>query len=436
MGEQRGTRRRALTEEMVFMRTKSNRLDLIKNLNLWGNDLHDISVLQLMPNLEVLSLSVNRVSSLADLGHCSKLSELYLRKNDICDLADVRHLKSLRNLQVLWLSDNPCATLPHYRVYVLQQLPQLKKLDAQDVTPAERRQAADADVRHLTTRVECSSEDEAPPAHHPHLERANTEGWGGACMTEREYTSNRRPSDALDRMVPSRSDGRRHTAPENQFPVRRREAYTPSNGMEDRTPQPTPRMMEPPDVGSPTEIHGDYTPYADQSYSTMVDQFHIQGHLEGPNDMPPLDGRGMMERDNPRPAWVLPSPGSPDTPARRSNGSTASHMAREREARQRRDGRIPRESGDPRMDHRADAWDPRDARDPRDHRDPRYDPREAMRMDMHGDMRGDYKGDPGPDVSGRADNILCAVLALIKELDQQGLELVRRAIEQRQGELS
>jgi hypothetical protein len=35
----------------------------------------------------------------------------------------------------------------------------------------------------------------------------------------------------------------------------------------------------------------------------------------------------------------------------------------------------------------------------------------------------------------RADNILCAVLALIKELDRQGLELVRRAIEQRQGEL-
>jgi len=36
---------------------------------------------------------------------------------------------------------------------------------------------------------------------------------------------------------------------------------------------------------------------------------------------------------------------------------------------------------------------------------------------------------------GRGDNILCAVLALIKELDAQGLELVRRAIEQRQGEV-
>mmetsp|Transcript_75008 Transcript_75008/g.195410 ORF Transcript_75008/g.195410 Transcript_75008/m.195410 type:complete len:154 (-) Transcript_75008:65-526(-) len=41
-------------------------------------------------------------------------------------------------------------------------------------------------------------------------------------------------------------------------------------------------------------------------------------------------------------------------------------------------------------------------------------------------------GDPA---DGRGDNILCAVLALIKELDAQGLELVRRAIEQRQGEV-
>jgi len=37
---------RALTQEMVFMRTKCNRMDLIKNLNLWGNDLQDISAQQ------------------------------------------------------------------------------------------------------------------------------------------------------------------------------------------------------------------------------------------------------------------------------------------------------------------------------------------------------------------------------------------------------
>ncbi|CAE7220992.1 unnamed protein product, partial [Symbiodinium sp. KB8] len=33
--------------------------------------------------------------------------------------------------------------------------------------------------------------------------------------------------------------------------------------------------------------------------------------------------------------------------------------------------------------------------------------------------------------ASRTDNILCAVLALVKELDRQGLELVRRSVEQR-----
>ncbi len=37
-------------------------------------------------------------------------------------------------------------------------------------------------------------------------------------------------------------------------------------------------------------------------------------------------------------------------------------------------------------------------------------------------------------VGNRADNVLCAVLALVKELDDQGLELVARAIDQRQRE--
>lgn len=133
------------------MRTKCNRMDLIRNLNLWGNDIHNISVLRGMPNLEVLSLSVNRVNSLADLRHCLKLSELYLRKNDIRDLAEVQHLVNLRHLKVLWLNDNPCALLPNYRNYVLHHLPGLTKLDSQDVTDDERRRAAQLGPEEIQT---------------------------------------------------------------------------------------------------------------------------------------------------------------------------------------------------------------------------------------------------------------------------------------------
>jgi hypothetical protein len=50
---------KSLTIELINMKTKTNRIDTIKNLNLWGNDLNDISIVSQMPALEVLSLSVN-----------------------------------------------------------------------------------------------------------------------------------------------------------------------------------------------------------------------------------------------------------------------------------------------------------------------------------------------------------------------------------------
>jgi Leucine-rich repeat (LRR) protein len=58
---------KALTLELIHMKTKTNRIDGIKNLNLWGNDLDDISIVNQMPALEVLSLSVNNISTLRDV---------------------------------------------------------------------------------------------------------------------------------------------------------------------------------------------------------------------------------------------------------------------------------------------------------------------------------------------------------------------------------
>lgn len=62
-----------LTLELVFNKTKSDNLNNIKNLNLWGNDLEDLSIIERMPNLEVISLSVNKINSLKDFSKCSKL---------------------------------------------------------------------------------------------------------------------------------------------------------------------------------------------------------------------------------------------------------------------------------------------------------------------------------------------------------------------------
>ena len=75
-----------LTQELIAMRSKCERLEQVKNLNLWGNDISGVAILRNLPNVEVLSLSVNKISSLNDFKYCSKLTELYLRKNLISDI--------------------------------------------------------------------------------------------------------------------------------------------------------------------------------------------------------------------------------------------------------------------------------------------------------------------------------------------------------------
>lgn len=84
----------------------------------------------------------------------------------IADISEVAHLTHLPDLRVLWLSDNPCAQVPEYRakvtclpglagladaavlttkliarMQVLQMLPQLHKLDNDDVTQASSAEA-------------------------------------------------------------------------------------------------------------------------------------------------------------------------------------------------------------------------------------------------------------------------------------------------------
>jgi hypothetical protein len=134
-----------LTEDLILMRTKAGNLELIKNLNLWGNEIDDVSVLKEMPNIEVLSLSVNRISTLKPFQYCKKLTELYLRKNLISDLSELRYLQNLPSLKVLWLWENPCAESSNYREKVLALLPNLVKLDNQAVTNEEKNQAAKFD---------------------------------------------------------------------------------------------------------------------------------------------------------------------------------------------------------------------------------------------------------------------------------------------------
>ena len=129
-----------------------------------GNGLTDVSILARAVNVEILSLSVNKVSSLAAFRECRRLRELYLRKNNIASLKELVHLvKAARlpprldtstavdgssdstmnasalkdgvastsvsdTLQVLFLSDNPCAKEEDYRGKIIALLPKLTKV--------------------------------------------------------------------------------------------------------------------------------------------------------------------------------------------------------------------------------------------------------------------------------------------------------------------
>ncbi|KAF5905167.1 protein C21orf2 [Clarias magur] len=92
-----------------------------------------------MPNVEVLTLSANNISSLEHLANCQHLTELYLRRNDIHNVSELSYLKNLACLKVLWLAENPCCDPDpvKYRLTVLRNLPGLQKLDNQVVTEEE-----------------------------------------------------------------------------------------------------------------------------------------------------------------------------------------------------------------------------------------------------------------------------------------------------------
>ncbi|KAJ3327665.1 hypothetical protein HDU76_011368 [Blyttiomyces sp. JEL0837] len=114
----------------------------VKSLNLWGQNLSDVSILKNLPDLQVLSLAVNNIRDLSAFSGIHSLRELYLRKNQISDPRQLFHLCKLP-LVSLWIEDNPvCARIPNYRVTMFRIMPTLKKLDDVDMSDRERREVA------------------------------------------------------------------------------------------------------------------------------------------------------------------------------------------------------------------------------------------------------------------------------------------------------
>ena len=126
-----------LTEAMITRKT-GKRLDEITKLNMWSYGLRDVSIVEKLPNLEIASLSVNKIRTLEPFSKCPNLKVLFLRSNEIVDFAELKHLQELKHLKAIWLLENPIAQHEKYRELVAQMLPNLIKLDEAELTEFER----------------------------------------------------------------------------------------------------------------------------------------------------------------------------------------------------------------------------------------------------------------------------------------------------------
>ena len=194
---------KVLTPDLVLARAKTDNLYSIRNLNVWGNDLSDVSIIRKLPNVEVLSLSVNKISSLKEFSNCLKLQELYLRKNAINDLSEIRYLVNLPELRVLWLSDNSCTDTKNYREIVISVLPNLTKLDNLPITIEER-----ANARKLGVSID----DITAPAQREEPQRA-----GDYVKAQKRQNSNESPEQENKGYDSRNSRGIQQDSPQQKY---------------------------------------------------------------------------------------------------------------------------------------------------------------------------------------------------------------------------
>ena len=101
-------------------------LPQLRTLYLWGNNINDLSVLPLLPQLEFLDLNWNQITDIRRLANFTNLTTLWIQGNNI---TDVTPLAGLTNLSDLRLRENkisdirPLAELVNLRTLHLQGNP-------------------------------------------------------------------------------------------------------------------------------------------------------------------------------------------------------------------------------------------------------------------------------------------------------------------------
>ncbi|XP_059473636.1 dynein axonemal assembly factor 11 isoform X2 [Neocloeon triangulifer] len=419
-----------LTEPMIIARAKSSDLNTIKKLNCWGNELTDVSLVQRMPNVEVLALSVNNISSLADFRCCSKLRELYMRKNSISELNEVCYLQDCANLQNLTLTENPCTNFEGYRLAVIRALPRLQKLDDVEVTDEERRNA----LRQGVDLVH--PEDEDCQYQVPSYPSQEHNGYSNGI----KYESDEPTWEESIEEAPAEPNGRQ-SSPE-------------------MSPDQTPPEMESPEP--PRQYHDEYADRRNANYNNSehsgysqrrdsTQSYHSTGQSYQqqqsyqpltPNSPDPLltpQRRQKEASPEVAPPFLPPSPSSPpNLPQNTPISSTCSPSEHCPRFRSDSEPRVcPEQLALYPCNHQDEDYYYRSQQQPRQRfHHPSSMQQHPPSVPITGNGRPKSRLQVAHvEISLQTSNILSAVLCLLKELDYQSLEVVDNTVNARMNEL-
>ncbi|KAI9533606.1 hypothetical protein NQZ68_021141 [Dissostichus eleginoides] len=103
-----------------------------------GNQLERIEGLENLKCLQVLDLSLNRITSLSGLLNLHLLGSINLEKNMISEIQECKHIHDIFLLRDLNLLGNPVQDQPDYRLAVIFLLQHLTVLDQEKVTVEEK----------------------------------------------------------------------------------------------------------------------------------------------------------------------------------------------------------------------------------------------------------------------------------------------------------
>uniref|UniRef100_UPI0037E8C090 leucine-rich repeat and guanylate kinase domain-containing protein n=1 Tax=Semicossyphus pulcher TaxID=241346 RepID=UPI0037E8C090 len=110
----------------------------LTQLCLGGNQLERIEGLESLKSLQVLDLSVNRITSLSGLQNLHLLGSINVEKNLVSEIQECKHIHDLFLLRELNLLGNPVQEQPDYRLAVVFLLQHLTMLDQEKVTAEEK----------------------------------------------------------------------------------------------------------------------------------------------------------------------------------------------------------------------------------------------------------------------------------------------------------